>query len=337
MRGLGGFGERLELFYEERLLLKMRLKSFLKLVEIQTKVASVTPLILGCSFAYYRYGVFNWRNFLLMLISLLSFDMATTAINNYIDFKKAIKIYGYGYNEHNAIVRDSMHEFHVLLVIVILLLIAVLFGILLYLNTSLLLLLIGILSFSVGIFYTFGPIPISRMPLGEIFSGFFMGLILTFLSVYIHIVNLGLFSLVVENGVLNIRLNLHELLIIFLVSLPATFGVANIMLANNICDMDDDFQNSRYTLPIYIGKRKALVLFEILYYIAYIDIIILIALKLIPTFTVIMLITIIPVKSNINKFKELQSKKDTFVVGIKNFLAINIPLIIGLILTILLK
>lgn len=110
----------------------MGLKSFLKLVEIKTKAASMTPFLLGTVFVLYRYQKFNWVNFLLMLVSLLCFDMATTAINNYLDYKKARKTEGFGYEEHNAIVRDNLSEFSVLTVIVILLILAVGFGILLF-------------------------------------------------------------------------------------------------------------------------------------------------------------------------------------------------------------
>src|SRR5690554_6496156 len=214
----------------------MSFSSFLKLVEIQSKVASITPLILGTVFAFYRYRQFNLQNFVLMLVSLLTFDMATTAINNYLDYKKAKKTEGYGYEKHNAIVRDNLKESTVLFVIFSLLAIAVAFGILLFVNTSITVLVVGVVSFTVGVLYTFGPIPISRMPLGEIFSGFFMGFVILFLSVYIHIVDINLFRLSIDNYMLNINIELGELAILFLVALPATLGIANIMLANNICD-----------------------------------------------------------------------------------------------------
>ncbi|MGE5633160.1 MAG: hypothetical protein ACM3TR_19000 [Caulobacteraceae bacterium] len=82
----------------------MTLVSFLKLVEIQTKVASVIPFLLGTFYALYRFNRFNLSNFIIMFVSLICFDMATTAINNYIDYKKAHKIHGYNYESHNAIV-----------------------------------------------------------------------------------------------------------------------------------------------------------------------------------------------------------------------------------------
>lgn len=315
----------------------MGLRSFLKLVEIQTKAASITPLLLGTIFAFYRYQKFDLSNFLFMLLSLLCFDMATTAINNYLDYKKAKKTEGFGYEEHNAIVRDNLSEFSVLMVIIILLILAVGFGILLYLNTSPLVLIIGIISFSVGILYTFGPIPISRMPLGEIFSGFFMGFVILLLSVYIHIIDLSLIKLTIENGLLNFTLNIVELLVLFFVSLPAFFGISNIMLANNICDMEDDLENRRYTLPLYIGRKKSLILFQALYILAFVDIMVLLILGILPLTTIPALLTIIPVRNNVSKFLKLQSKRDTFPVAIQNFLIINASMIIFLIPALLLR
>lgn len=304
----------------------MRVSSFLKLVEIQTKVASVIPFLLGSAYAVYRFNHFNAKNFILMFISLIAFDMATTAINNYIDFKKANKTYGYGYESHNAIVRDKLKESNVVITIFTLLLVAVSAGFMLYLNTNVVVLLLGMLSFLVGILYTFGPVPISRMPLGEIFSGFFMGFVLIFISTYIHVDHLDLVSILYEQSSLLIKINVKELILIFLVSLPAIIGIANIMLANNICDVEDDIENKRYTLPIYIGRDKALNLFRALYYIAYVDIIVLILLKISPIFSLMVLLTIIPVYKNIKVFMNKQTKKDTFVTAVKNFVLMNISI-----------
>ncbi len=304
----------------------MNLLGFLKLVEIQTKAASMLPFFIGSIIASFRYRQFNMVNFIFMLISLLSFDMATTAINNYIDYKKANKRYGYGFEEYNSIVKNNLNEPSVVIVIILLVTIAIVFGILLFNNTSLLLLIIGIISFAVGVLYTFGPLPISRMPLGEFFSGFFMGFIIIFLSIYIHIVNLDLFELSMIDRFLHVKINLQELLILFLLSLPSSLSIANIMLANNICDIEDDIENHRYTLPIYIGKVKSLSLFKILYYIIFLDIGILLLVNILPM-TLILMFLITPfIIKNINIFLKYQSKKHTFIISLKNFIIINVSL-----------
>ena len=247
----------------------MSISSFLKLVEIQTKVASVIPFLLGTFYALYRFNIFNLKNFILMFVSLLCIDMATTAINNYQDFKKANKKFGYGYESHNAIVRFKLKESTVLATIFILLVTAVIFGILLFLNTNFMVLILGAISFAIGMMYSFGPVPISRTPLGEILSGGFMGLLIPFIAIYIHIYDQNLLNIVLQGEMLNLKINILEMLYIILISMPAAVGIANIMLANNICDIKDDIENKRYTLPIYVGKNNALKVFKVLYYIGY--------------------------------------------------------------------
>ncbi|RXE59024.1 1,4-dihydroxy-2-naphthoate polyprenyltransferase [Acetivibrio mesophilus] len=298
----------------------MRIDSFLKLVEIRTKIASMVPLMLGTVYAIYRFDTFNIKNFALLFISLLSFDMVTTAVNNYFDYKRAAKKQGYNYEEHNAIVRDKLGEPLVIMVILLLSCIAVLFGILLYINTNIIVLLVGVLSFAVGIAYSFGPLPISRMPLGEVVSGFFMGFVIVFLSVFVHIYDRDIVLFALEGQSILLRLNAVEVLSIFAFSIPAVCGIANIMLANNICDMEDDIENGRYTLPIYIGKQKALWLFEALYYIAFIDIILLVIFRIVPLTLLLVLLVFVPIKKNIGLFRKTQTKKDTFELAVKNFI-----------------
>lgn len=319
----------------------MSIKSFLKLVEIQTKAASVTPFLIGTLFSLYYFDAFNLTNFILMFISLLFIDMCTTAINNYIDYKTANKKEGYGYESHNAIVRDNLKESTVLATIFILLTIAITFGILLYLNTNIVVLIIGIISFMIGILYTFGPVPISRTPFGEIFSGGFMGLIIPFLAVYIHIFDQNIINLENNLEILSINIAYRDVLSIILISLPQAMGIANIMLANNICDIDDDIENKRYTLPIYIGKNASLVVFRVLYYIGYLSIITALVLKLLPLVSLLVLLTFIIVQKNINIFNKKQSKKETFVLSVKNFAIVNLSLALtlglGLIIDIIIK
>lgn len=310
----------------------MSISSFLKLVEIQTKVASVIPFSLGTFYALYRFESFNFRNFILMFISLVSIDMATTAINNYYDYRKAIRTHGFGYESHNAIVRYKLKESTVLITIFMLLCTASVFGFILFLNTNYIVLILGGISFMIGVLYSFGPIPISRTPFGEIFSGGFMGLIITFIAIYIHIFDQSLVAISYGSSFLSINMNIIETAYIILFSIPAVSGIANIMLANNICDIEEDIENKRYTLPIYVGKEKALKLFKFLYYFAYVVMIILILFRILPLVSVIALLTFIPVRKNIITFYGLQTKKDTFILAVKNFVLMNVAYLIMLVL-----
>lgn len=308
----------------------MGVKPFFRLVEIQTKVASMVPFLMGTLYALFRFEQFNAYHFVLMLASLLSFDMATTAINNYYDYKKAVKKNGFGYEFHNPMVHHKLKEATVITVIAILLLIAVSAGIMLSLDTGLLILLLGGLSFAVGILYSFGPIPISRMPLGELFSGLFMGFVIIFISAWVHVDGVQLASLTLEGGMASIQVNLPEVIVLFMFSIPAILGIANIMLANNICDVEEDIENKRYTLPVYIGRPNALVLFRMLYFLAYLDVIVLLFLGINPIIVLLILLTVIPIHRNIKRFMANPTKKATFITAVQNFLMMNIARIMAL-------
>lgn len=315
----------------------MTISSFLKLVEIQTKVASMIPFFLGTFYALYRFERFSVTNFVLMLLSLLTFDMTTTALNNYVDYKKALKTHGYGYESHNAIVRYKLKEGTVIAAIIIMLVTAVIAGVFLFLNTGFVVLALGAISFGIGILYSFGPVPISRTPLGELFSGVTMGLIITFLAAYIHATQLGILDINMVGSLLSINMNAVEVIYLVLVSIPAIVGIANIMLANNICDIEDDIENRRYTLPIYIGKAAALKFFAWLYYIGFAAIIAAVILGAIPVFSLLALIAILPINKHIKLFNKIQTKKDTFVLAVKNFVLMNTALLLTIVFGTVLK
>lgn len=280
------------------------------------------PFLMGTLYALYRFEDFYVLRFGLMFVSLLSFDMATTAINNYYDFKKASKTHGYGYETHNAIVHFKLKERTVVGTIVILLALAAGGGIALVTQTGLLVFLLGGLSFLIGILYSFGPIPISRMPLGELFSGLFMGFVIIFISAYIH-TDEHVVSLLLQNGWVSLNINIVEVLYLFWFSVPAILGIAGIMLANNICDIDEDVENRRYTLPVYIGRRNALVLFKYLYYVSYLDLLVLLILGINPILVLAILLTLIPLHRNIDLFTQKQEKASTFILAVKNFVLMN--------------
>lgn len=302
----------------------MNLKSFLSLVEIRTKVASILPLLIGTLYGVHRFNLFNPLNFIFFFISLIFIDMATTALNHFYDFKNAKKEYGYNYDIHNPVKNYNLSNKTVISTIIILLTTAIISGLILYLRTNLLILLIGGLSFFVGITYSFGPIPISRTPFGELFSGFFMGFFIFFIATQIHLPpKQKIINLIYQNYNLIFEINIIELLYIFCAALPLILSIANIMLANNISDIEDDKKNDRYTLPIYIGKEKSLFLFKSLYYIIFLDFIFLIALKIIPLFSLIIFVSLIPIRKNIQTFMWKQTKRETFNTCIENFLWIN--------------
>lgn len=315
----------------------MTIASFLKLVELRTKIASVIPFIIGSLYTLYAFDNFDIINALLMFASMIIFDMTTTSINNYIDYTTAYKKDGYGYEVHNAITACGLSTTHVRYLIYTMLSLSSLLGILLVLRTNWIILILGILCFTIGILYTFGPLPISRTPFGEIFSGVTMGLILTFITIYIHIFNQGILNVGLANGTLSIIISLNPLISIVFICIPLICCIANIMLANNLCDMEEDIANKRYTLPIYIGKKASLTLWGMLYYLSYSAIIVSVLLKILPVITLLTLVTLPMLQRNISRFKLKQAKRETFILSIKNFISFNSVYILSLLLGVCFK
>lgn len=310
----------------------MRLSVFLQLVEIKTKVASIIPFIVGSLFAVYRYDEFNFEHMIVMLLSLLCIDLATTTINNYMDYKRAIKKHGFNFESHNAIVKYQLSEKTVVITIVMLLLVSAVFGLYLVYITDVIVLLIGMLSFAVGVLYSFGPLPISRTPLGEVFSGFFMGCIILFMATYVHIYDQSFIGIELNKSQFLLSFAWVELLSIGLLSLPMVLCISNIMLANNICDVEDDVENKRFTLPIYIGKAKALFIFKWSYLVIIPIYIILVVSGIMPIYLLVMLGVFIPITKFIKIFEAEQSKEKTFEIAVKSMLLIGLSLIVTLVL-----
>lgn len=306
----------------------MKIKAFLKLVEIQTKVASVIPYVTALLYVLYSTKHLNWLNMLIMFCSMIIFDMTVTALNNYFDYKRAEKKHGYNYEIHNSIVQYGLKTSTVKATIAVMVTISAALGLLLVYRTNLITLVLGGLCFVIGFAYSYGPMPISRTPFGEIFSGLTMGLGIPFITYYVNVYDSNVLNLSLVGRGLTVSMDIYQLAGIVLVSLPAVFGIANIMLANNICDIEDDLPNKRYTLPIVVGREKAITLLKILFTLAYVAIVGAVVLGVLPLYSLLALLTIIPLSKNVKMFVANPTKKDTFGAIVGSFVMLNVALLL---------
>jgi len=285
------------------------IKRFLNYVEIRTKITSIFAFLLTIAFLFYKEQSINWKFTLLFFAAMFLFDLTTTAINNYIDTKT---------NEQILQFKRSI----ALIIIYVLLGISALMGLYLVYLTDIVVLLLGGLCFLCGIFYTFGPVPISRQPLGEILSGIFYGFFIPFILLYINMRSGTFLTLDLNLQTVSLDLQILPIFTALILSVIPVCTTANIMLANNICDVEHDILVKRYTLPYYLGKKPSLYLFAALYYGTYLAVIIMVILKLLSSICLISLVSLIPVQKNINRFFKVQDKSSTFVTSIKNYVII---------------
>lgn len=295
----------------------MSLKNFLEFIEIRTKTLSVLAFIVGLSFTFYYFGNLNWVNTVLFFIAMFTFDIVTTEINNTMDFVKA-KDQNYRDNI-NLLGREHISVATAATYIIVGLVIASAIGIYLVTQTNLLLLALGGLCFIIGIFYTFGPLPLSRLPLGEVFSGVTMGFGIPFIFAYVNLNDAALLSLEIDQ---HWNFTFSGSLIAVAAFAVATYPIAcyigNVMLANNLSDMETDIKNHRLTFPIMAGKKLAILTYEFLALSPYLALIVAVILKFLPITSLLTFFTLLKIYPNVKLFANKQDKKTTFPTSIQN-------------------
>lgn len=294
---------------------KSWLSIFFEFVEIRTKIASMVPLFLGLLWSFYAYQSFRLLPTLILFIAVLSFDMATTAINNTLDYKKA-KSDEYKVQE-NVIGQYQLNYSKIVSLVFGLLGIALTASLSLLAFTNFALMVMGGICFFIGICYTFGPTPISRSPYGEFFSGLTMGFGITFIVVYVQ--NPQIVQLSLDYDAISGQLHLLPLLETGLIAAPIVFLIANIMLANNLCDYKMDLVNDRRTLVYYIQPKRGILLYQVLSVSAWLFWLLSIFFGLLPWWQVIAFVGIYPHWQSVLRFREKQVKSLTFIEAIKSF------------------
>ena len=311
----------------------MTISVFFKLVEIQTKLASIFPFLMGVLFSLTYFNAFNAANTVIFFCGMLVFDMTTTAINNFMDYKKA-KDETYKY-QVNIVGQAGLQEKHVTALILTMLAFSAVIGAVLVYRTGWMMLILGGLCCLIGVFYTFGPVPLSRMPLGEIFSGGTMGLGIFLITIYVNVAEQTLLSLTFTKDQFMLQGNIWDLVAVCWASLPLVFTIANIMLANNLCDLAEDIGNHRYTLPYYIGKDTGIKLFNVLMYGSYVTILVGLVFRIYPWTILLVFLTLPLIYRNTQAFNAKQVKAETFSVSLKNLVLFNSAQILGLALSLI--
>lgn len=117
------------------------------------------------------------------------------------------------------------------------------------------------------VLYSAGKSPISYLPLGEAVSGIVMG----------GLIPLAVYQVI--TGVLDFTM--------LAIAIPAIIGVGLIMLTNNTCDIERDIPANRKTLPVLLGRDRALKLYHALLVVWAADIVVNVAIWFTPGLIVV--------------------------------------------------
>lgn len=223
-----------------------------QLMRPHTLTASFVPVILGTVLAYELLDRIHVGLFLAMLIASILIQAATNMFNEYYDYKRGLD------NEESVgiggtIVRDGVQPKVIMRLALLFIAISILLGFYICANSSWWIAVVGLISILVGYLYTGGPLPISSTPFGEIMSGLFMG------------INIILISFFIQTGTITTTA--------ILVSIPTTILIGVINLSNNIRDVKGDKEFGRKTLPVLLGRDRALIIMAGCFLISYLWII----------------------------------------------------------------
>lgn len=289
------------------------IQKFNALVQIQTIIISALPYIIGSLMASYYYHHFNLVYWLWLFIAVISFHLAVNGHNQYTDYLRYKKNHVTSYN--NILEKFDISRKWARNIIILLILVSATIGIILSFKVGWIILLIGFFSYLIGYCYSGGPYPILKTPFGEPASGITMGYNITLLGLYINIYNIHPFDDFFWAKAI-------------IVACPAIFVIANVMLANNICDMEEDVKIGRKTLPYYIGHKNALIVLCTYYALAYIFLILTIVLHYLPTLALCSLLTIPLVYHSTKTFVTDSHKETTFTGILMNVLLVLVSEII---------
>ncbi len=258
--------------------------------------ASIVPLLLGMAIAYYETATFDFILGLLTLVAGVSIHAGTNLANDYYD-RSTDDINEY-YSQFNGGSRMIQNEIIAPRKILIASILSYIIGsitalVILFLIQGYLLVIFLSVAVLLGFFYTALPVSLSYRGLGEI-------------AVFVGFGPLGVFSAYyIQMG----HVNSSALL---LASIPIAILISLVLFLNEFQDSEADAKAGKNTLVVALGKKKSIKIYSIGMILAYITLIIFVALSWFPIITLLPIITVpVAIKAvthaneNYDKIKEL--------------------------------
>ncbi len=236
-----------------------------RLMRPPTLTASLTPVLVGTGLAL-QHAPFRIGLFVAMLLASVFIQAAANMINEYADFKRGLdtkEMVGIA----GTIVRDGVAPKTVLTIFFATLCISLLLGVYITVSTSWWVAITGTLSMVFMYLYSTGPHPISYTPFGEITAGILMGPVIVLISFYIQTRYLSVTAAVA--------------------SIPIGLLIGAVLLANNIRDIEHDRPGGRKTLPVLLGRDRAISLLNGVFFTSYLILIILVLSRTLTPFSLI--------------------------------------------------
>ena len=209
----------------------------LQIVDIRTKIVSLSSLAIGTAYAAYATRAFSPELFAAMLLATLFVDMGTAGFNSYYDFLQGVDTRDTDLEKFKALVQRGIEPAVALRIAWLMFGLAAVAGLVIGALVDWRIVPVGAVCMLVALLYSGGPVPISRLPIGEVFAGGLLGWVLIVLAAF------------VQAGTLDPR--------VAWLGLPSTTLIATILSVNNACDSEGDRRAGRRTLAIVLGRERA--------------------------------------------------------------------------------
>jgi len=209
----------------------------LKIVELRTKVVSTSSMLIGTLWAYVSGHAFSPGTAVLFALATFFVDLGTAGFNSYFDFKRGVDTEATDLEKYKVLVQRRLDPRVALWISLGVFGVAAVLGLTLGARVGWEVVGVGALCMGVAFFYSGGPLPLSATPLGELFAGGVMGVVLIALASYVQTGQ-------IERGAV-------------LLGLPSTTLIACILTVNNSCDIEGDRRAGRRTMSIVLGVERA--------------------------------------------------------------------------------
>ena len=219
----------------------MTLSQFSNIVVMRTKIISMSTFTIAVLYTVYTTGQFLLLHFILMGLATLLVDMGTTAFNIYFDYLRGVDQSEYTVDREKVLVHEGVSPAAALFTALSLFAAAAVLGLVIAFLTGWQVVAAGAVCMAVGFFYTGGPYPISRTPIGELFAGGFLGTVLFLITWFVMAGHLESVPDIGWEAVAT--------------SLPSFFLIASILTANNTGDIEGDTAAGRHTFSIMAGRK----------------------------------------------------------------------------------
>lgn len=235
--------------------------------------ASVTPIILGTSLAFFEGTSVNFIYFLAALFGGILLHMGTNLVSEYFDLKIGADTKT-TLGGSRILVEDLMTPARVLRGGIFSFVLASLIGVYLYSQFGMVIIYLGVAGILGGYFYTANPIGYKYRAIGEPLVFTLMGPLMVLGAYFVQTNTLSWTPV--------------------WVSLPIAILVAAILSANNLRDIQDDTKAGFHTLASKAGWSSFAKVYKVMLISAYVFMIALVALKIAPLWALITLLSVPP-------------------------------------------